>query len=217
MSKTYRVDEIFRSISGETSTAGTPAIFVRLYGCNLNCPYCDTPQDKWLIFMHDYEILSRVIEESKGVINHVILTGGEPLCQDIVPLVKLLIQHGFHIQVETNGTMPLPDFTHNWLSYAMDVKLPSSDVEDKYKEVTRDNLHRLFPTDEVKFVIADNQDFKVALNVLQKYKTQAQILFSPMFDEEGKMLYTDFIEDLLDSELKNWRIQVQLHKIVGVK
>lgn len=217
MSKKYKVDEIFRSISGETSTAGTPSVFVRLYGCNLKCPYCDTPQEKWSTVMHDYEILARVIEESKGVIKHVILTGGEPLCQDIVPLVKLLIQHGFHIQVETNGTIPLPDFMHSWLSYAMDVKLPSSDVADKYKEVTRDNLHRLLPTDEVKFVIANHQDFRVALNVLQKYHTQAKILFSPMFDEEGKMLYTDFIEDLLDSELKNWRIQVQLHKIVGVK
>ena len=216
MSKKYRVDEIFRSISGETSSAGTPSVFVRLYGCNLKCPYCDTPQEKCFTVMRDYEILAKVIEESKGVINHVILTGGEPLCQDIVPLVQLLIKHGFHIQIETNGTRPLP-IMHNWVSYAMDIKLPSSEVDDKYKDIMRDNLHNLLPTDEVKFVIADVQDFRVAMNWINDNDIQAKLLFSPMFDEEGKMMYTDFIEDLLNSELKNWRVQIQMHKILGVK
>ena len=216
MAKKYRVDEIFRSISGETSTAGTPAIFVRLQGCNLKCPYCDTPQEKFATVMCDYEILAKVIEESKGVISHVILTGGEPLCQDVVPLVKLLIKHGFRIQIETNGTKPLP-IMHNWVSYAMDIKLPSSEVDDKYKDIMRDNLHNLLPSDEVKFVIANVQDFRVAMNWINDNDIQAKLLFSPMFDEEGKMMYTDFIEDLLNSELKNWRVQIQMHKILNCK
>ena len=219
MSKEYRVDEIFRSISGETSTAGTPSVFVRLYGCNLKCPYCDTPQENSptvIHVMHDYDIVARVIQESKGVINHVILTGGEPLCQDIVPLVQLLIKHGFHIQIETNGTRPLP-IMHNWVSYAMDIKLPSSEVDDKYKDIMRDNLHNLLPTDEVKFVIANVQDFRVAMNWINDNDIQAKLLFSPMFDEEGKMMYTDFIKDLLNSELKNWRVQIQMHKILNCK
>ena len=217
MSKKYEVDEIFRSISGETSTAGTPSVFVRLYGCNLKCPYCDTPQDKWYIVMYDYEILARVIEESKGTISHVILTGGEPLKQDVVPLVSLLIKHGFTVQIETNGTIEIPDYVSNRLRYAMDIKLPSSNCPGYYADVTEKNIAKLMPNDEIKFVIGNKRDFESAMWWINKYRPVSQLLFSPMFNAEGEMVYSDFIEDLLDSELKNWRIQVQLHKIVGVK
>ena len=217
MSKTYRVDEIFRSISGETSTAGTPSVFVRLHGCNLNCPYCDTPQGKGFLVRHDYEILAKVIEESLGTIDHVILTGGEPLRQDVTPLLQMLNKHGFTVQVETNGTVELPNYVNNMVSYAMDIKLPSSQCPGYYADVTEKNIQRLMPDDEIKFVIGNKRDFESALWWIEKCRPTAKLLFSPMFNAEGEMIYSDFIEDLLNSELKNWRIQVQLHKIVGVK
>lgn len=217
MSNKYKVDEIFLSISGETSTVGTPAIFVRLFGCGLCCPYCDTPQDKFNT-MYDYEILAEVIRVSRGgVYNHVVLTGGEPLNQDVEPLVKMLIHHDFHIQIETNGTKPLLKNRHPWVSYAMDVKLPSSEVPQYMLEQTEKNVKELYPDDEIKFVIGSDEDFETAIKWINRYKPTSKLLFSPMFNEDGTIAYPDLVDNLLALDLENWRVQIQIHKILGVR
>ena len=217
MSKIYRVDEIFLSISGETSTVGMPTVFVRLHGCNLNCPYCDTPQHNYKD-RYDYEILAEVIRVSRGgVYNHVVLTGGEPLDQDVEPLVKMLIHHDFHIQIETNGTKPLLKNRHPWVSYAMDVKLPSSGVSQHMLEQTEKNVKELYPDDEIKFVVADDTDFETAIKWINRYKPTSKLLFSPMFNEDGTIAYPDLVDNLLALDLENWRVQIQMHKILNCK
>lgn len=96
------VHSIFRTIQGEGPFAGRRAIFIRLAGCNLQCPSCDTDYTSGRHFMSPAQIL-RAIEHNRDYL--VVITGGEPMRQNLRPLIELLAEDGFQIQIETNGTM----------------------------------------------------------------------------------------------------------------
>jgi organic radical activating enzyme len=109
-----RVQEIFATIQGEGPFGGLPAVFIRMWGCNLKCWWCDTDfeSSKWNPTVE--VIAARVNREAKalgqskyGQFPFVVLTGGEPLRQDIIPLLKVLTKK-YHVQIETNGTLWVP-------------------------------------------------------------------------------------------------------------
>lgn len=104
MTETYRVNEIFYSLQGEGFWTGTPAVFVRLSGCNLRCPFCDTDHAAYVAMAAD-EIVARVTEFPAET---VVITGGEPSLQLDETLVDALHRAGRRVHVETNGTRPLP-------------------------------------------------------------------------------------------------------------
>jgi len=107
--KDMRIAELFRSLQGEGRLTGTPSVFIRLSGCNLRCRYCDTP---FASSRPEGEDLSprRIMElVSKHDCRHVVITGGEPMMfADVVPLSVELERLGFHITIETAGTLDLP-------------------------------------------------------------------------------------------------------------
>lgn len=96
-----KVNEIFYSIQGEGKFTGTPAVFIRLAGCGMKCPFCDTQYAAQNgVDMAVDAILKQAGQYPAKV---VILTGGEPTEQDFIPLVQLLKQNGYEIHLETNG------------------------------------------------------------------------------------------------------------------
>ncbi len=99
-----RVNEIFYSIQGEGTHTGMPAVFLRLTGCNLQCPFCDTNQSAFTE-MTEEEILHEV---SLYPSRNIIITGGEPTLQLTASILHALHEVGFTIHLETNGTLPLP-------------------------------------------------------------------------------------------------------------
>jgi len=101
------VHSIFPTIQGEGPFTGHAAVFVRLYGCNLQCPWCDTDYTSKKYLM-DYEDIARAVEELQHG-NLVVITGGEPFRQNISLLAGRLLLFGYDVQVETNGTLPPPD------------------------------------------------------------------------------------------------------------
>ena len=100
-----KVDEIFYSLQGEGYHTGTAAVFVRLAGCNLHCPFCDTPQTSGTEMAED-EIVKAAVSYPARL---VVVTGGEPSLQLTATLVEALHREGRTVAVETNGTHPLPD------------------------------------------------------------------------------------------------------------
>ena len=100
------VHSVFNTIQGEGPFTGRQAVFIRLAGCNLQCPACDTDYttDRWN--STPFSLLQMVQEMRREGL--VVITGGEPFRQNIHPLVELLIAEGFTVQVETNGTLPPP-------------------------------------------------------------------------------------------------------------
>lgn len=114
-----KVHSIFHTIQGEGPFAGWPAVFIRLFGCNLQCPFCDTDYTSAKRFMSVQDVLTELHSTGFDVRmgpsvegrNLVVITGGEPFRQDITPLIKGLLEFGAKIQIETNGTLsPGDDF-----------------------------------------------------------------------------------------------------------
>lgn len=208
-----RVHEIFRTIQGEGYDTGIPCTFVRLYGCNVKCLYCDQPQCKSDIKRMSVE---RVFDEVRKLrVKNVCITGGEPLIQEeVYSLIYELVANGYAVSIETNGTIEIPDTLRRSYKYVMDVKCPSSGVHglNLYS-----NLAILHPSDEVKFVIANEEDYKFMKTTLRKYPTKAKVLLSPMFDLESnkQTIGRDLCEWVLNDKL-DVRIQIQLHKVLGV-
>lgn len=122
---TLAVNSIFHTIQGEGPFAGTPAVFVRLAGCNLQCPLCDTEYTKRGTFG-----VEDILDTVHGAIpfwpsgrrhdptpyraptNLVVITGGEPMRQPIGVLVHKLLQRGYDVQIETNGTLYQPNLNY---------------------------------------------------------------------------------------------------------
>lgn len=206
------VHEIFTSINGETSYSGEPTTFVRLFGCNVKCKYCDQPQK-----VKDRKKMSvkKVVEEvRKRMITNVCITGGEPLLQEeIFQVVYELCDLGYNVIIETNGTVPLDDFSRRPYHYIMDVKTPSSGVDSHNKY---DNLELLTPKDEVKFVIANREDYDFMKKVLKHYSTSAKVLVSPMFDKDLKPVVGKELIDWIIEDKLNVKVQIQIHKILNV-
>lgn len=207
------LDEIFASIQGESTDAGLPCIFVRLFGCNVHCAYCDQPQKK--MKRVSVENLIQMIKKLR--IKYVCITGGEPLLQDdIYPVIYELVSDDYKVSIETNGCVPIEPYYYNRsFKFIMDVKCPSSGVS--HKNILT-NLANLLPQDEVKFVIADEDDYKFAKRILRSYPTSAKILFSPLFDNEGKpVIGQELVDWMIRDSLFYARVQIQMHKIIGVK
>ena len=208
-------EEIFASIQGESVDVGIPTIFVRLYSCNLKCLYCDQPQlpcDRKRISI---ENLYNKVRSMK--LKTVCITGGEPLLQpEIYVLVYDLVGEGYNVSIETNGSIEIEkDCYLRSYKYVMDVKCPSS---GEHKMNRFSNLTNLLSKDEVKFVIADREDYDFAKKVLKDYPTKATKLFSPMFDYEKKQsIGVDLSNWLIEDNIPRSRLSLQVHKFIGVQ
>lgn len=209
------LDEIFYSIQGESSDSGLPCLFVRLWGCPIGCAYCDQPQHISSKKRISIEKLVAKITSFKGV-KYICITGGEPLVQtETIPLVQELLYMGYKVSIETSGCVPLPDISYRRsFKYVMDIKCPSSKVAHRN---IFDNLLKLQFNDEVNFVIADREDYDYMLKVMKRYPTSASFLVSPMFDENNHAVIGDELIKWILKDRLDVRVQIQLHKILGVK
>lgn len=147
-----KVAEIFLSLQGEGVLMGTPTVFVRFVGCNLDCAWCDTNYAKsGGVEMTVNEILDKIEHFNTPFVS---LTGGEPLLQeDINTLITSLLEESYHITLETNGSLALNELpVSEEIMISMDMKCPSSGMT---RSEMYDNLSFLSPQDQLKFVIAD--------------------------------------------------------------
>lgn len=214
-----KVVEIFRSIDGEGKRVGLPTTFIRLYGCNLKCNYCDT---RYGCEGNNYKVRSvqEIVDEVKQwEVESVTITGGEPLIHPgIKSLVEALLAEGYWVNIETNGTVDVCEFRSSIygnkesgvskLFFTVDYKCPCSGMEDK---MNLKMYHKLRSTDVVKFVVASMEDLDRALSVLEEVQTPAEVYFSPMF---GSIEPSVIVEYILRHKLYKCKVQVQLHKII---
>lgn len=208
-----KISEIFFSIEGEGPFIGFPSFFIRTFGCNLNCSWCDTPYAKEGSFreMEIKEIIT-LWENNYSSIPYITLTGGEPLLQNaIYYLIEGFLKKACIIILETNGSISLEKVPKEVVK-VMDIKTPSSNME-KYN--LYENLKFLDTKDAVKFVIQNRADFEFALNCIEKYQINyyTQVIFSPAFSLLSPKSLAEWILEIK----KPIRFQVQIHRIVGIK
>lgn len=204
--QSLRINEIFFSLQGETSTVGLPTVFVRLTGCPLRCVYCDT---EYAFHKGDVMPLDAIVTQVQAYgARHVTVTGGEPLAQpNCLPLLKMLCDKGFIVSLETSGAMPIADVDKRVITI-LDLKTPGSGECDRNLET---NIPHLKKTDQVKFVICDRRDYEWSKAKVDQFDLRsrvAEVLFSPSF---GQLSYRQLAEWILQDRLLV-RMQVQLHK-----
>ena len=213
MENKYKVNEIFLSIDGEGYRTGLPVVFVRLYGCNLNCSYCDTRyscEQQEYKEMSLYDILVEVLNYG---VPRVTLTGGEPLIHPgVKDLIVSLVANDIEVNIETNGAVDLDEFIefkyNSKVVFTMDYKCKSSCMEEK---MILSNLVFLQPKDVIKFVVSNYNEMEEMEYILEASKCKAQAYVSPVF---GAIEPKELVEYILDNKLNNVKVQVQLHKII---
>ncbi len=204
---TLRITEIFKSIQGESTRAGLPCAFVRLTGCSLRCVWCDTAY----AFqgggdMPLSEAVDRVLAMGTDLVE---VTGGEPLEQEgVYPLLERLLDANKTVLLETGGHVPL-DRVDPRVVKIVDVKAPGSGMQHANLP---ENLQRLSPHDELKFVIADRRDFDWALTFVSERDLDRKnlVTFSPVWAE---LPAADLAAWVRDSG-RPIRLGLQLHKLL---
>lgn len=202
-----RITEIFHSLQGEADSVGWPTVFVRLTGCPLRCGYCDTAYafkggDWWEIG----DILQRVAAFET---RHVTVTGGEPLAQpNCLALLRELCDTGYRVSLETSGALDLADVDPRVVK-VMDLKTPSS---GECERNLYGNIEHLGPADQVKFVIADEEDYRWSCEQVRQWALDRRctVLFSPV---AGVLPPARLAEWILRDHI-DVRFQLQLHKIL---
>lgn len=210
-----KVNEIFTSIEGEGARSGLLSTFIRLYGCNLNCTYCDSRyscDSKEYTEMSPNEIVDEVIDRR---INRVTITGGEPLIHPSfdVLLPKLMALPDMQVNIETNGSIPLDSkmFSRHRvkrLMVTMDWKSISS---GESSTMIQSNLDQLNHNDVLKFVVGDRKDLMQMYHLITGTDIEAQIFVSPVF---GKIELAEIVDFLKEYNLQDVRMQLQMHKII---
>lgn len=201
------VHEIYRSLQGESTFAGLPCVFVRLTACHLRCGYCDTAHafHQGQILPLD-EVVSRALALGDPLVE---VTGGEPLLQpEVLPLVTRLADAGRTVLLETSGALDIGPVDPR-VRIILDLKTPGS---GEVRANLWENLPRLKPIDEVKFVVCDRADFDWAVaQVYAHHLTdRCPVLVSPA---SGRVDPAELASWILPTGLP-LRLQIQLHKLL---
>lgn len=196
-----RINETFLSLQGEGYFTGTPAFFLRFSGCNLDCPFCDT-QHQSFSDMSEEEI---VREASSHEVRHIVITGGEPALQLTQSLVDKLHEAGFFIQVETNGTLPLPEGI-DWVTVSPKTAPlylpPGGEYPNELKLLYMGN--GTDPESVVSHFLGEGPQPKL---FLQPLDTGDEV--------RNRLILRDTIAYVLQHP--RWSLSLQTHKLLGIK
>lgn len=220
-----RIAEVFGSIQGEGIYLGERQIFVRFFGCNLNCKFCDTKLDHF----REYEPQELFNEIKKRFDNQhsISFTGGEPLLQKdfLKEIMRLTSAGGFKNYLETNGTLPqeLQEVIDYADIVAMDLKFPTSTGlkdfwQDHWRFLEVASRKDIF----LKAIICDStqdDDFRAGINLLKGLKKAVILVLQP----DSNSAYAQIEEKL--NNFKNICVEnnitacviPQVHKMIGLR
>jgi organic radical activating enzyme len=193
------VVETFHSVQGEGVWAGTNAFFIRLAGCDVACPYCDT-KHSWNARRYPQRLTTDLIAETKAANPAiVVITGGEPLMHDLSSLSNGLRAAGLRVHLETSGAHPFSG-SFDWITFSPKRSKPPH--ESIYLRVS-----------ELKVVVSEQADLSWAEEQTTKIPTDAVRLLQP---EWGTPDSYSLIFDYVLSH-PEWRISLQTHKFTNIR
>lgn len=203
----YGLNDLYLTIQGEGLQAGLPMVLVRLQGCTVGCPWCDT-RESWSLptaaqMVDSGEIVARVQAAAQGA-TWVLLTGGEPgeqLCRELLDLFHMA---GFSVACETSGTVAsLAALPWNWLTVSPKIGMPGGLAISP--EVCA-------AADEIKMVVGRQSDIDKLNTLLASLEVVPQVCLQPL--SESKDATALCIQTCLQT---GWRLSVQQHKLLGLR
>jgi 7-carboxy-7-deazaguanine synthase len=221
--KNIKINEIFKTIQSEGTFAGTPSIFIRTQFCDVGCGWCDTKHtweanpahevtnfdikaagsknsNTWSAFT-PYDLLCHC-KLIAGSINHIVLTGGEPMAQpDLIEFLELATNYGFKVQIETSGThyKKLPD----------DIWVTVSPKINMKREV---DPRMLYAANEIKMPIGKESDIIELQKLIFTYSLENKTIYlQPLSTSEKATKLC--IENCME---RNWKLSIQTHKFINI-
>ena len=201
-----KVVNLFATLQGEGPYVGYPAIFIRLGGCNLACDFCDTEFEQFRETPLS-EILATTHKLAEKIRTLVVITGGEPLRQNISPLCEALIADGFTVQIETNGTL--------WRDLPAEVSVVCSPKmsHGKYHPLRDDVLRR---AQALKFIVSANrEDYREVSDVGQS-TSNTPVYVQPMDEYDPQKNAANIAHAAQLAQANGYRLSLQMHKFVGI-
>ena len=216
------VNEIFQSIQGEATFAGTPSTFVRLQGCDVGCPWCDTKYtwktdgprvtiDEVIRKTTDnptsaaFTAAQVVGQIAAAVPRHVVITGGEPANYDLTELSQRLVDGGYGVQLETSGTAEIRIADDAWVTCSPKIGMPGG------FKVRRDAVAR---ADEIKMPVGKRADVDKLIDFLRDYGVSKKIpVWLQPLSQNKKA--SDICYQA--AAIHGWRVSVQIHKYLGLR
>lgn len=219
------VHSIFHTIQGEGPFAGHPALFVRLVGCNLQCPLCDTEYTEQQVTFSSLELFEEIYDRV-GTSTLIVITGGEPFRQPVglTTLCKYLLGNGYRVQMETNGTMAIPnDFpssvnivcspkaTKLHPSFAERVNQGANNIHFKY--VVKAGVVNML--DGLPLTALDHPATPYIARPPAGYKN---VIYVQPADEKNEFKNAANLHQAIDSCMThNYVLQLQLHKYINME
>jgi len=205
---TLQVQHIFATIQGEGPYAGVPAVFVRLGGCNLACAFCDTEFESFKTISLEAIMTSvkQLAKSNDSPITLIVITGGEPLRQPISPLCEALIAAGFKVQIETNGTLwrELPE--------AVEIVCSPKNSGSGYFPIRPDLLARV---NAFKFIVSATEPGYGGVADVGQGDRPVYVQPMDAYDEAANAANHRLAAEL--ALRHNYRLSLQLHKILGME
>lgn len=222
MNNTYPINEIFITHQGEATFTGTPSVFIRMQGCDVGCPWCDTKHswntdnevsieqiitkknnnDNFAIFTID-----KIVDFIKKYnhISHIVITGGEPLLHNLLPLCNVIENMNKTIQIETSGTSKLSITKNTWITLSPKINMPNN------KAILKEVVNR---ANEIKMPIGKLSDIEKLKTFIKFYSINNNIsIWLQPLSQNKKAL-----EICIASSLKNnWKLSIQTHKYIGIR
>ena len=196
--KLYPLMEDFYTIQGEGAHSGTPAYFIRLAGCDVQCWWCDV-KDSWDDSKHPKIKSSEIVKRAKeSGARLAVITGGEPLLHNLETLTLMLKNAGMKVHIETSGSSPMSG-SFDWITLS----------PKRFKKP----LDEIFPyVDELKVVVLKNKDLEWAEKNAAKCPESTRLLLQPEWDTPTSV---PLIVEYVKANPK-WGISLQTHKFMNV-
>ncbi len=227
MSQTYRVNDIYHCIQGEGCQTGLPMVLIRLMGCPVACPWCDTketwrPDEELRVDLHEAmgqnpwwaeataadivrHIRANVLPRRQHPLGWALLTGGEPAQQPLSELVKELHHQGLCVALETSGTaLGHVGAGVDWVCVSPKVGMPGGEIV--LPEAVAE-------ADEIKWVVAGPRDIERLKGFLGAYqlKEDTQVCLQPVSQNAAATrLCVEVCKEM------GWRLSIQTHKYLNL-
>lgn len=218
-----KVNEVFETLQGEAYWTGTPAVFVRLQGCDVGCPWCDTKYT-WEIepanevpldvmfrksdetatyaHVHSTDLAHRILNDFHS--SHIVITGGEPCDYDLLEFTKIILDAKRTVQIETSGTRSIRADDRSWITVS-----PKKDMPGGYP-VLADALER---ANELKFPVGSRKDIRKIDAVLINDMNELKLIWLQPLSQSRKA--TDLCVEI--ARQRAWRVSFQVHKYANLR